>query len=170
MTNLPALREALATMTDWRLEVFTEWLFDRPHADDCPCSNDSERHAPGCGNCECENHDIADLLANYKALRNAAPALLDEVEQLRMCNDILRQNNLTLKDDSHALDTLRAELASLQQQSPDTRPVVVGARRPLRAHGHGDLHEGVRRQGLDGADHPVRCECEGCGGPKGSKG
>jgi len=83
MTSLPALREAVAKMTDWRLEVFTEWLFDRPHADDCPCSNDSERHAPGCGNCECENHDIADLLANYKALRNAAPALLDEVEAAR---------------------------------------------------------------------------------------
>lgn len=83
MTDLSALREAVAKMTARRLEVFTGWLFDRPHDEDCPCSNDSERHAPGCGDCECENHDISDLLVAYKALRNAVPALLDEVERLR---------------------------------------------------------------------------------------
>ena len=48
-----------------------------------------------------------------KLVAAALPALLDELEKLRTCNEILRRNNLTLKDDSHALDVLRVEQRQL---------------------------------------------------------
>jgi len=51
-----------------------------------------------------------------KLLLNAFPALLHEVELLRTCNEILRRNNLTLKDDSHALDVLRVEQRQLVER------------------------------------------------------
>lgn len=99
MTNLPALREAVAKMTEGPWAVLAEFKIQAHHGE-CIASSVSNRNAAG-----------------IVALRNTAPALLDEVEALR------EDNRRLYEEDRRIFAELSRTLAALSGQDDPAEAV-----------------------------------------------
>jgi hypothetical protein len=120
MTNLPALREAVAKMTPGTWRVETRECIDvavaRP---------------------DWATRDVAVLegasvdLAGIVALRNAAPALLDEVARLRQEREALRAENIRLHCE---VENWKATIETREADLAAAREAVEKAKLQVMAH------------------------------------